>query len=173
MHTFIIAAVAENGVIGKDGNLTWSLPADQAFFFDRIKDAVLLTGRTSFESAHGTQTFQDLSKVIILTSRKDYDAGEAVVVHDLNSAFAAAKQLDLPELAILGGAIVYEQCMDKADTLIITEIHESFEGDTCFPSIDPEIWTETKRQFFKKDATNPYDFSFVEYKNRKIVKNHG
>lgn len=173
MHTFIIAAVAENGVIGKDGNLTWHLPADQAFFFDRIKNAALLTGRTSFESAHGSQTFQDLSKVVILTSQKDYQAGAAVVAHDLNSAWSAAKKMNKAELAVLGGAKVYEQCMEKVDTLIITEIHASFDGDTFFPEINPQTWKETKRQFFQKDKTNPFDFSFVEYTNQKIANQHG
>ena len=166
MHTYIIAAYAANRVIGNKGDLIWHLPADQAFFFDRIKKSLLLTGRTSFESGHGSQTFQDLSRVIILSRQENYSVGEAHVVSNLDDALALAKTLAYQELAILGGAKVYEKTIDWVDELVITEIHETFHGDTFFPPIDLEVWEEVHREDFSKDVVNPYDYSFVRYTKR-------
>lgn len=166
MHTFIIAAVAENGVIGAKGDLIWNLPADQAFFFERIKSAQLLTGRVSYESNHGSQTFQESERVIILTSQKDYSAGTARIAHSLEQAWEMATASAYEELAVLGGAGVYKEALDKVDTMYITEVHASFEGDTYFPEMEAGKWEEISRKDFPADEDNPYPYSFVTYRRK-------
>ena len=166
MHIFIIAAVAENGVIGSNGNLAWHLPADQEFFFNQIKDAMLISGRTSFESAHGSQTFQELDRVIILTRQENYQVPGAKIVNNLPDAFTFAHSSTYREIAVLGGAKVYEEAINQVDELLITEIHQSFEGDTFFPEIDQEVWKEYARESFPADEINPYPYSFVRYRKR-------
>ena len=136
MHSFIIAAVSDNGVIGAKGDLIWDLPADQAFFFNRIKAAQLLTRRLSFESEHGTTTFQNRDQVIILTSQEDYGGGKIRQAQTMDQAWQIALASDYEELAVLGGAKVYEEALSRVDTLYITEVHAEFEGDTFFPEID-------------------------------------
>lgn len=160
----MIAAVAKNRVIGNGGDLIWHLPADQAFFLNRIKDALLLSGRTSYESGHGSVVFQDPERLIILTRQESYHGDGAYVVKSIEEAIKLAEKLSFAELAVLGGENVYEQLMDRVDTLYITEVHKDFEGDTFFPEIKPADWKETDRENFEADSENPYSFSFVTYK---------
>ncbi|GAB5555250.1 MAG: dihydrofolate reductase [Saprospiraceae bacterium] len=164
MHKFIIAAVADNGVIGNGGDLIWNLPADQAFFLNRIKNALLISGRTSYESGHGSVVFQNPKRLIILTAKKNYQTDGAYLANSIQEAKELSKELDFEELAVLGGEKVYAQLLDWVDTLYITEIHENFVGDTFFPKIDPVDWKETQREDMEADAQNPHAYSFVTYK---------
>ena len=91
-----------------------------------------------------------------------------MVVNSMEAAIERAETAGARRLCILGGAEVYEQAIDLADELVITEIHAVFEGDRFFPSIDPAAWQETSRVKHLKDADNPYDYSFVRYKRRLI-----
>lgn len=166
MKRVIIAAVSDNGVIGTENSLAWKIPADEQFLKEQIQGAAILTGRTSFESAQGSALYACDPKVIILTHQKDYQAPPAVVVHSLTEAFAEAEKLDSDKLAILGGGKVYEQTINQADELIITEIHGNFSGDTHFPAIDPMIWLETRREDHAADTTNSIPYSFVYYQRR-------
>ncbi|HKK77576.1 MAG TPA: dihydrofolate reductase [Saprospiraceae bacterium] len=166
MHSFIIAAVAENGVIGADGDLVWDLPADQAYFKQRIRSAQLLTGRVSFESNQGQEIFPEEEQVIVLTRQKDYRAGNVRVAHSLAEAWQIAEDSSYEELAVLGGANVYKMSLPKVDTLYITEVHAEFEGDTFFPKIPEADWQEVQREDFPADKWNPYPFSFVTYRRK-------
>jgi dihydrofolate reductase len=166
MHSFIIAAVADNGVIGADGDLVWDLPADQAFFEERIRQAQLLTGRVSFESHQGQKIFQEEGRVIVLTRQQDYQAGKVRIAHDLVSAWEMAMAAPFEELAVLGGANIYKKTLSKVDTLYITEVHAEFEGDTFFPEVSKEDWQEVDRKDFPADEKNPYPYSFVTYRRK-------
>lgn len=166
MHSFIIAAVADNGVIGADGNLVWDLPADQAFFQHRIRSAQLLTGRISFESSHGQETFRDRNRVIILTRQEDYEAAGSRIAYSLEEAWQLAQAAPYEELAVLGGAKVYEQSLSRVDTLYITEVHAEFAGDTFFPEISRDDWQEVQREDFPADQVNSYPYSFVTYRRK-------
>jgi len=72
-----------------------------------------------------------------------------------------AEQKKVRKIHILGGGEIYQQTIALAERLIITEIHGEFEGDTFFPEIDKSRWQEVSRSDRKKDAVNPYDYSFV------------
>jgi dihydrofolate reductase len=67
------------------------------------------------------------------------------------------------EVFIIGGADIYRQMINIADTMYITLIHKSFDADTFFPEINPAKWQETERTDFKADEKNPYDYSFIKY----------
>ena len=166
MQIVVIAAKSSNHVIGKDNDLVWNLPADQAFFEAQIKDSILLSGRRSFESPQGTSLFQNNPNVIVLTSQEDYEAGKARVASSLEQAIDLAKQLPPDRLSILGGSSIYKKGMDYADKLIITEVHEIFEGDSFFPEISTSVWKEVWREDHQKDPENPYDYSFVIYERQ-------
>jgi dihydrofolate reductase len=163
MEIVVIAAKSTNQVIGKDNDLVWDLPADQAFFEAQIKGSILLTGRKSFESPQGASLFRDNPNVIVLTSQENYEAGKARVATSLEQAISLAKQLPPDRLSILGGSSIYKQGMEYADKLIITEVHEIFEGDSFFPEIDTNVWTEVWREDHQMDAENPHDYSFVRF----------
>jgi len=103
---------------------------------------------------------------VVITRQKDYDAGEAQVAHSLKEGIELARRRSAERLVILGGASIYRESMDLADELIITEVHETFEGDAFFPEIDPKKWKVVRREDHQKDVENPYDFSFVFYERR-------
>jgi len=166
MKKIIVAAVAENRVIGTNGQLPWHLPADLDFFEKTIAGQFLLSGRKSVESDQGNDLFNRPEQTIILTRQKDYRTKRGKVIHSIEEAFNLAKALNVPSLYILGGAKVYEQTIDLADQLIITEIHGKFKGDSFFPNIDLTKWKEVSREDYQKDEKNAYDYSFVIYKNR-------
>lgn len=168
MKKVIIAAKSDNDVIGKDEDLPWKLPADEAFFKSQIQDCWLLTGRASFESPQGRELFQDRSDVIVLTRRPRYGAEPGHVAHSIDAAFQLARSHGARRLCILGGAQVYRQTMDRADELIITEVHAEVAGDAFFPPIDPNAWREATREEHRRDADNPYDYAFVRYQRRFI-----
>lgn len=166
MQIVLIAAKSDNQVIGKNNDLVWNLPADQAFFEEQIEDCLLLTGRKSFESPQGQSLFSENPKVIVLTSQNDYKAGVAFVASSQEDALTHARQQADECLCVLGGAGVYEDFLPHADQLIITEVHETFEGDAFFPEIDKKLWKEVWREDHQKDERNPYDYSFVKYERR-------
>jgi len=102
----------------------------------------------------------------VVTRNKSYSAEGITVFHSLGTAIEAGEQNGLETVFILGGGEIYRQSMDLADKLIITEVHEDFEGDTVFPEIDPLIWQEVKREKHKADEKNKYAFASVEYMRR-------
>jgi len=160
MIKIIMAAKAKNNVIGKDNDLIWHLPADLKFFKQTTKGHTLIMGRKTFESLANPLPHRDSW---IVTRNRDYSADGITTFLSIKSAIRAAEQKGLETVFILGGGEIYRQSMDLADKLIITEVHENFEGDTFFPEIDQSIWKEVSREEHKADEKNKYDFAFVEY----------
>jgi len=163
MKKIIIAAVADNGVIGSEGELSWHLPADLEFFYRQIEGAFLLTGRKSLESGQGSDIF-DGRPYVVVTRREGYKAQGGFVANSIPEAIAIAEKQPQEKLCILGGAAIYKQCMELADELIITEVHTRPAGDAHFPEIDQQVWKEVKREDHQADTENPHDFSFVFYR---------
>lgn len=169
MRSFIIAAVARNGVIGSDQDLPWSMPADEAYLQDKIRGCVLLTGRKSLETAQGSDLFRGkLDQTIVLTRQKDFPQGR--VVHSIAEAFDLAEEIPGRALAVLGGAEVYRQTIDRVDELLITEIGTAVEGEAHFPDIDSRSWEEVWREAHPADEQNPFPYTFVRYKRKPLSK---
>jgi dihydrofolate reductase len=158
MTISIIAAIAENNVIGKDNKLIWHLPADLKHFKELTSGHHIIMGRKTWESI-GKKPLPDRTSIVI-TRDKNYKAEGCILVHSLDEALAAAKEQE--EVFVIGGAEIYKQAMDKADKLYITRVHHKFDGDTFFPEIGKE-WFEAINNDFEKDSKNKYDFSLCEY----------
>ena len=168
MKISIIVAKAKNDVIGKNNTLIWHLPADMKHFREKTTGHCVITGRKNYESI--PEKFRPLPNRnnIVITRQENYDATGAIVVDSIEKALEKAKELNDNEAFIIGGAEIYKQSMDLVDKLYVTEINQSFDGDVSFPSINNDIWTKTKEENFKKDDTNKYDYSFVEYEKSAI-----
>jgi dihydrofolate reductase len=164
MIKIIMVARARNYVIGKDNDLIWHLPADLKFFKQTTKGHTLIMGRKTFESLGNPLPLRDS---LVVTRNAAYTSEGITVFHSLESALAYAEKKGLEKVFILGGGEIYRQSMDIADKLIITEVHEEFEGDTYFPEIDTKMWKEISREENKADEKNKYDFAFVEFERRK------
>lgn len=156
MEKIIIAAVAKNGVIGKDGDIPWHIPEDLQHFKEKTTGNTVVMGRKTFESL--PDSFKPLpDRQNIVLTRSDFDPeNESVVI--ANSLDEAWEKSENEKVFIMGGAGVYEQTLGEADKISLTEIDEEYEGDTFFPEFDEEKWREVKR-----DEREGFDF--VEYEN--------
>ena len=159
----MIAAVAENGVIGKDNDLVWNLPDDMRYFVEKTKGRHVIMGRRNFESI--PEKFRPLPNRpnIILSRNAAYHAEGCTTVTDLASALDIAKNSQESEAFIIGGAQIYKMGFEHADRMYITEVKASFEGDTFFPEFDKSIWKETSRTTHAKDERHDFAFDFVVY----------
>ena len=154
----LIAAVADNRVIGRNGEMPWHIPADLQHFKETTTGHPVIMGRRTYESIAADIGGPLPNRTNIVLSRGSPDVPEEVVVVDAieRAVGAARKAADTETVYVIGGATIYEQFLPQANRLVLTEIHESYEGDTRFPAWNREEWTERRRE-------DHDGFSFVEY----------
>jgi dihydrofolate reductase len=137
----LVAAVAENGVIGRDGALPW-----------RLKKP--LPGRTN----------------IVVSRNPSFAAVGALVASTLDAALEAARgdalRRGVDTIIVLGGADIYAQTMATADRLLITRVHLQPNGDAKFPAIDPDIWRQAQRSEHHAGPDDDADFTTLVYERR-------
>ncbi len=138
----MVAAVADNGVIGLDGDIPWSLPEDLKHFRATTKGNSVVMGRRTYESIGHPLPFRSN---IVVTRQTDWAADGVLVAHSVADAIAMAADFE-GDVMVIGGAQVYEAAMPHADVQVLTEVHLSPEGDTYYPDFDRAEWTETKRE---------------------------
>lgn len=137
----MIAAVADNGVIGSAGNIPWRLPTDFAFFRRMTLGKPLLMGRKTFESIGKPLPGRTN---IVVTRQKGYQPDGVIVIDSLAAALDHAQAIAaadaVEEVMIGGGAEIYREAMPLADRLYITHVAAEPAGDALFPAIDPAVW---------------------------------
>lgn len=155
----MIVACADNNVIGSKNDLPWYLPADLKHFKELTVGHTVVMGRKTLESIIQRLGHPLLDRRnIVVTRQTDFSPAGVEVLHDI----AAIKKLS-GDVFIIGGAEIYDQTIDIADKLYVTEVKADIKGDTYFPVIDPGVWREVSRQAHVKDERNEFDFDFVEY----------
>jgi len=135
----LIFARSENGAIGRGGGLPWHLPADLAHFKRLTMGKPMIMGRKTFESLPGLLPGR---RHIVLTQREKWDSRGAEVAPSAEDAIALACKDDQPEeIAVIGGAAIYDVFMPLADRIELTQIHAEVEGDTFMnaPGADWEL----------------------------------
>ncbi len=160
MKLSLIVAIAENYVIGNNNELIWHLPADLKMFRRLTTGHPIIMGRKTFDSI-GKPLPNRTS--IVITRNTDLTIEGCVMVNSLEDAILEAQKIETTEAFIIGGAAIYELAIDLVDTMYVTEIHHSFEGDAFFPSINKDTWNEVAREKHFKDEKHAYDFDFVTY----------
>ncbi len=167
MKIAMIAAVAANRVIGKDNDLVWRLPDDMKFFMQKTTGHHIIMGRKNYESL--PQKFRPLPNRIniVMTRKKDLIIPGVHIVNNMEDAIKISQQNDEEEAFIIGGGEIYKLGLTVADTMYITEIKESFDGDAFFPEFDTQQWVETERTPHDKDDRHAHTFDFVTYKKKK------
>jgi dihydrofolate reductase len=163
MQIIIVAAYAQNRVIGKDNDLVWHLPKDLKHFKELTLGHPMIMGRKTFES-FGKPLPGRTS--IIITRDRHYQQESCIVVHSLEEAVNEAKKLD-DQIYIAGGAEIYKQALPITDIMYLTEVKASPEGDTFFPEFSANEWQETARKSFNKDEKHQYAFDFVTWERKK------
>lgn len=149
MAVTVIAAVADNGVIGRDGDLPWRLPEDLRLVKQRTMGGVLVMGRRTYESVGRPLPGRT---TVVLTRDPDWSAQGVLVASTVDAALAVARERG--EVFVFGGAQLYAATLTVADRLVLTRVHGSPEGDTFWPGTDrgaplpdadPARWREVSR----------------------------
>lgn len=153
----LVAAVADNGVIGDAGAIPWHIPADFAHFKQLTLGHVLVMGRSTFDSIGRPLPGRT---TVVLTRDRRWTRPGVLVAHDLDEAVRVAATVD-EELFVAGGAAVYAGLLDRADAQVLTEVHLSPRGDTRYPDFNRAEWVETRREPHL-DAEVPHEFVWWE-----------
>jgi dihydrofolate reductase len=152
----LIAAVANNGVIGVDNSLPWRLPADLQHFKSITMGKPIIMGRRTWESLPGLLPGR---RHIVITRNQDYRADGCELVHSVDEALQVVG--DVPEVMIVGGGGLYRQMLSRADRLYLTLVDVDLTGDTFFPEIDWREWQEVSRNSHPADERNQYAYTFI------------
>jgi dihydrofolate reductase len=165
----LIAAVADNGVIGAAGGIPWRLKSDIQRLKAMTMGKPIVMGRKTFES-FPRRPLPGRTNILV-TRDASYRAAGAVVTNSFEAARAVALGDALrrfaTEIAVIGGAEIYAQWMDVADRLEITEVHARPEGDTYFAAINRGDWEEVARVPNPAGPDDSVGFSYVTYRRRK------
>ncbi len=158
-----IAAVADNGTIGKDGDLPWHLPDDLKYFQRITTGHHVITGRKNYESIPAKYRPLKGRTNIVITRNASYEAPGATVIDSLTGALEIAHLANEEEVFIIGGGQIYREAMTMRliDRLYLTLVHADVEGDTHFPMLDPGEWQEVGRTQHDADERHAHPFSFV------------
>jgi dihydrofolate reductase len=159
----MIVAMSENNVIGNQNKLPWHLPADLRYFKKITLGKPIIMGRKTFATIGrplpGRQN-------IIVSRDENFKVESCEVVHTIAAALQSAEPAS--EVFIIGGGELYKQTLSSVDNLYVTLVHDTIDGDTFFPFIDPLIWHEVSRIKQMRDEKNNFDYSFILYKKNSI-----
>ena len=168
----IVAAIAQNGVIGAANRLPWRLSSDLKRFRALTMGKPLLMGRKTFQSIGRALPGRE---TIIATRRHDFDrrrdAGKGVhIAHDLDAALALAQAraaaMGADEIILAGGADLYEALIDHVQRMHLTFVDLAPEGDVRFPAIDWSHWVEERRIRPQPQPNDDATFTFVDFRRR-------
>jgi len=155
----LIAAIADNGVIGNGNKLPWHLPADLKFFKKTTLGHPIIMGRKNFESIgkvlHGRTN-------IVLTKNMNFVAVGVRVANSLDDAFKIAAAAATDECFVIGGAEIYRESLPFCRKLYITRVHGEFDGDTYMPEFCKGFRRVSCEKHFK-DEKNALDYDFEVY----------
>jgi dihydrofolate reductase len=98
---------------------------------------------------------------MIISRNLDYQQEGCLVFNDLKTAFKKAAE-STDEIFIIGGSDLYKAILPMADTIYLTLINRDFEGDTFFPEIDLNEWSEVTREDIKDDPDTAFSYSFLK-----------
>jgi dihydrofolate reductase len=155
----LIVAMDRNRVIGVDNKLPWHLPADLKYFKEKTLGSPVVMGRKTFESIG-----RPLPKRtnVVITRQQDYKAEGIRVVHGLEAALELTKSF--AEVFVLGGGEIFEQAINLADRVYITEVDLAVErGHAYFPRLNPNEWTLLEKRGHPADEKNQYACEFLTY----------
>ncbi len=163
----IIAAVAENRIIGADNDMPWKISADLRFFKKQTLGKPIIMGRKTLLAIGKALTGRTN---IIVTRDENFNFTDTIKANSLEEAVDVAKQIaknsGVEEIIIGGGGNIYQQAMEFASTLYISRVHANPQGDTKFPKIDPAKWHEVSNLPLDPYPNDTAKVSVVTYQRR-------
>ena len=154
----IIAAVSENGVIGRDGQIPWDLPADLRNFKRLTMGHHLIIGRKTWESIGRPLPGRTM---IILTRKPGYQTDGCLKAASLPEALEIAEQTGDDEVFIGGGSSIFEHALTLADRIYLSRVHLKVRGDTFFPEYQEKDWKLTLQVEYPKAKGQQFSFTFM------------
>lgn len=159
----LIVAMAENRIIGADQGMPWHLPDDLKRFRALTLGHPVLMGRKTYEAIGRPLPGRDN---VIISRNHDLKLPGCLMFFSLSQALEALKEV--PQLFVIGGAEIYQQCLPIAQRIELTLIHRSFEGDTQFPPMDPSEWQEVSRMLAPAAPDRDYRWSYLRLERPRI-----
>jgi dihydrofolate reductase len=156
-RVYLVAAVAANGIIGRDGKLPWHIPEELKHFKRLTVGHPVIMGRRTWESLKVPLPEREN---IVVTRTPGYEAPGASVASSLEGALALC--LGEPVAFVIGGTRLFEESMPIAAGMVITEIQRDYEGDTRFPAWDRSQWKESQREAHTAADGTRFDFVLYE-----------
>lgn len=153
----MVAAAGENNELGRDGDLIWHLPDDFKRFKRLTTGHPIIMGRKTFESF--PKPLPNRTHIVI-TTKKDYTVEGHIVVHSIDDAVQAARQIS-PLIFIIGGGEIYKLYLPMADRIELTRVHGKFDADTYFPKLDESVWEVKERIYHDTDERHDYAFEYL------------
>lgn len=164
----IVAAVADNGVIGRDNRLIWRLKSDLRRFRDLTWGKPMIMGRKTFESIGKALPGR---KSIVLTRDPTFAAPEIAVAHSWTEAVAlgetAADEMEAREVAVIGGAEIYALALPETTRLYLSLVHAEPQGDTFFPAYDKTAFRQIRRSERPKGPDDDHPFTLLDLERRR------
>jgi dihydrofolate reductase len=161
----LVAAVARNGVIGRDGTIPWRLPEDMQRFRALTMGHPVVMGRRTWESLPDAYRPLPGRRNVVLTRNPEWSGEGAVRAGSLAEALELVG--DASDVFVIGGAELYAASLPLADALELTELDAAFEGDTYFPAFDRSEFEEVARE--PHVALDGTPFAFVTYRRRRAA----
>ena len=153
----LIVAMDEQRGIGVEGRLPWHLPADLKRFKSLTMGHHLIMGRKTYESIGVPLPGRTM---IIVTRNPNYQPDGCMVARSLDTAIEFARMGMDNETFIIGGGDLFEQSIDLADRIYLSQVHATLPADVYFPEISSDDWQETKSELVPADDNNLYAFTF-------------
>jgi dihydrofolate reductase len=164
INVIVVAAIAENGVIGRGNALPWQLKSDMQHFRAVTMAKPVVIGRKTYLSIgrplKGRTT-------IVVSRDRGFTAPGIVVAPSLDAALTTARgdalRRNADAIIVAGGAEIYAQAMPLATQLAVTHVYKRIDGDAYFPTIDVNEWHESARSEHEAAAEDEAAFAFVTY----------
>ncbi|HEY2757407.1 MAG TPA: dihydrofolate reductase [Pseudolabrys sp.] len=164
LKVVLVAAIGENGVIGREGQLPWKLRSDLQHFRRVTTNHPIIMGRKTYASIG--RVLPDRTNIVV-TRDPGFAAPGAVPATGMDAAFSYARddahKRGVDAVMVIGGSDIFALTMADADVLEITRVHATPEGDVKFPDIDPAQWREVRRERHARGPHDDAEFTVLTY----------
>jgi len=160
MRVTIIAAVADNGVIGQGNDIPWRLPEDWRRFKRATMGHHLIMGRRTWDSIG--RPLPGRTTIVVSRGRPELPEG-VVLAHSIEEALEAARQAGDDQAFVAGGAEIYRRTLPLADRILLTRVRSEPDGDTSFPHWEPSEWELTSAEPRPADQRHAFAYNFETY----------
>jgi len=167
MKISLIVAMASNRVIGLNNQMPWHLSADLKKFKKITMGSPILMGRKTYESIGRPLPGRTN---IIISRNPDYRQDGCLVINDIETALKKGCESS-EEIFVIGGSDLYVATLPMADTIYLTMVNKAFDGDTFFPDLDMNEWSEVERIDINDDPDAAFSYSFLKFDRINRRKN--